>query len=197
MTKVKSTVIDTLRFADRLKEAGVPSKQAEAMARAFNDELTGGLVTQASFDSAVAKLRGEIQAVDAKVDAAVATLRGEIQAVDAKLRSEIQAVNAKLGAELKQVRSDLRWLKFMNVAALAFLALIVSLNASPGIARFFGGAEPPAAVTQNEPLRSPEAREAPTGLEAGATDAIGLPEEVGAQPAAVPPDQTGPPPSSR
>ena len=39
--------IDTLRFARKLKRAGVPDEQAEAMAAALGDELTEHLATKA------------------------------------------------------------------------------------------------------------------------------------------------------
>ena len=41
-----TTAIDTLRFARKLKRAGVPDEQAEAMAAAL-DELTEHLATKA------------------------------------------------------------------------------------------------------------------------------------------------------
>ena len=63
------SVIDTLRYADRLKAAGVETRQAEAMSRALNDELAGGVATKQDLDRAVDELRGEIAKVDAKVDA--------------------------------------------------------------------------------------------------------------------------------
>ncbi len=63
------SVIDTLRYADRLKAAGVETGQAEAMSRALNDELAAGVATRQDLDRAVDELRGEIGKVDAKVDA--------------------------------------------------------------------------------------------------------------------------------
>ena len=42
-----TTAIDTLRFARKLKRAGVPDEQAEAMAAALGDELTEHLATKA------------------------------------------------------------------------------------------------------------------------------------------------------
>ena len=66
---MEPSVIDTLRYADRLKVAGVAAKQAEAMSRALNDELAGGVATRQDLDRAVDELRGEIAKVDAKVDA--------------------------------------------------------------------------------------------------------------------------------
>ena len=62
------SVIDTLRYADRLKAAGVETRQAEAMSRALNDELAGGVATKQDLDQAVDKLTGEIAKVETKVE---------------------------------------------------------------------------------------------------------------------------------
>ncbi|MCY3821247.1 MAG: hypothetical protein OXH52_18160 [Gammaproteobacteria bacterium] len=77
---MEPSVIDTLRYADRLKAAGVETKQAEAMSRALNDELAGGVATKQDLDRAVDELRGEIAKVDAKFDA----LDAKVDALDAK-----------------------------------------------------------------------------------------------------------------
>lgn len=66
---METTVIDTLRYADRLKLVGVESKQAEAMSRTPNDELAGGVATKDDLGRAVDELKGEIGKVNAKVDA--------------------------------------------------------------------------------------------------------------------------------
>ena len=75
------TVIDTLRYADRLKTAGVESRQAEAMSRALNDELSGGVATKDDLGHAVAELKGEI----AKVDAKVIAMDASFMAMDEKI----------------------------------------------------------------------------------------------------------------
>ena len=51
-----TTAINTLRFARRLKDAGVPDAQAEAMADALGEELVEHLVTKADLDNALAAL---------------------------------------------------------------------------------------------------------------------------------------------
>ena len=79
------SVIDTLRYADRLKAAGVETKQAEAMSRALNDELAGGVATKQDLDRAVDELRGEISKVDAKVDALEGKVDAKFDALDAKV----------------------------------------------------------------------------------------------------------------
>jgi len=51
-----TTAINTLRFARRLKDAGVPDAQAEAMADAFGEELVGHLMTKFDLEHALAAL---------------------------------------------------------------------------------------------------------------------------------------------
>ena len=82
---MNATVIDTLRFANRLKEAGVQARQAEAMSRAFNDELSEGVATKHDLGNAVTELKGEIARVDAKLGAMDAKFEGKFLAVDAKI----------------------------------------------------------------------------------------------------------------
>ncbi len=63
------SAIDTLRYADRLKAAGVETRQAEAMSRALNDELAGGVATKEDLDRAVANLDARFEVMEAKFDA--------------------------------------------------------------------------------------------------------------------------------
>ena len=71
------TVIDTMRYADRLKASGVESDQAEAMSRALNDELAGGVATKDDLRHVVDELKTEI----ARVDANVTTVDGKFEAL--------------------------------------------------------------------------------------------------------------------
>lgn len=95
---MKATVIDTLRFANRLKEAGVEPRQAEAMSRAINDELTEGVVTKRDLDAAVAELKNEaakkFSAIDARFDAMDAKFEGRLDAMDAKFEGGLGAMDA-------------------------------------------------------------------------------------------------------
>ena len=56
-----TTAIDTLRYARKLKDAGVPADQAEAMADAIGSELVEQLVTKADLEIAVTRLEGSIR----------------------------------------------------------------------------------------------------------------------------------------
>ena len=94
-----ATVIDTLRYADRLKEAGLEPGHAEAMSRALNDELTEGLVTRTDLDDAVLQLKGGIGELGTRIDA----LEGTIVAMDKRSN----AMEAKFEARFDAMGADL------------------------------------------------------------------------------------------
>ncbi|MCY4467595.1 MAG: hypothetical protein OXC08_02660 [Thiotrichales bacterium] len=62
-----ASVIDTLRYARRLKEAGVAPEQAEAMADALAVELVPNLVTKTDLGNAVSELKADIAALEARL----------------------------------------------------------------------------------------------------------------------------------
>ena len=66
-----TTVIDTLRYARRLRDAGVPRDQAEAAADAIGSELVENLATKSDLDRAVAEVKGNL-------DKAVAEIKGTV-----------------------------------------------------------------------------------------------------------------------
>lgn len=65
---MNGSVIDTLRYSDRLKAAGFEPGQAEAMSRALNAELTEGLATKSDLEAATAALGSAIRELDAKFE---------------------------------------------------------------------------------------------------------------------------------
>ena len=85
------TVIDTLRFADRLKAAGFADPQAEGMARALGDELADNMVTKRDLDDAVQSLRLTIEAMDAKFEA-------RFEAIDQKFESRFEGLEPRFDA---------------------------------------------------------------------------------------------------
>ena len=58
-----STVIDTLRFSDKLQEGGFAPKQANALTLALSDELTEQLATKAD----ITALKADIKMLDASI----------------------------------------------------------------------------------------------------------------------------------
>ena len=65
---MNATVIDTLKFADRLKKSGFEPQQAEGLARAFGDELAERMVTKRDLDDAVRAINTTLMAMDAKFE---------------------------------------------------------------------------------------------------------------------------------
>ncbi len=115
-----TVTFDTLKFANKLKSAGVPDKQAEAEAEAIAE------VIQVNFKDLVTKedLRHELKELemrfDAKLDRLEAklmgeiarlenTLAGELIQLEGKLMGEITQSDAKLMAEITQVRGEITY----------------------------------------------------------------------------------------
>ena len=123
---MEATVIDTLRYADRLKSAGVESQQAESMSRALNDELTGGVATKDDLGNAVDKLEGDLgRAVDkleGDLGRAVVELKGEIAKEVAKVDAKIDAMDVKFEALRDKFDSQGHYV-FLVLALIAALGL--------------------------------------------------------------------------
>jgi len=127
-----ASVIDTLRFADRLKEAGVESVQAEAMSRALNDELGGGVATKEDLGHAVDELKGDIARVDGKVDVLDAKCEARFEAMDSRfaamdtrlesMDAKLEAMDAKFEAKFEAIGTQGRHV-FLVLAVIAALGL--------------------------------------------------------------------------
>ena len=75
MSRMAITAIDTLRYARRLKNAGVPSEQAEAMADAIGTELAEQLATRADLEALENRLSEKLSAQDIKITSLAGSLR--------------------------------------------------------------------------------------------------------------------------
>ncbi|VTT97645.1 Phage-related protein OS=Burkholderia rhizoxinica (strain DSM 19002 / CIP 109453 / HKI 454) GN=RBRH_04009 PE=4 SV=1: DUF1640 [Gemmataceae bacterium] len=98
---------DTLKFANTLKAAGVPDKQAEAQAVAFAEVIQinfKDLVTKDDLATATKELKQEIADARKEAKQDTADLRKETKQEFADLRKEI----GDLRKELKQDMADLR-----------------------------------------------------------------------------------------
>ena len=84
---MNTTVIDTLRFADRLKEAGFEAPRAEGLARALGDELAEQMVTKRDLADALRPIRADIQTLDAKFEARFDALEPRFESIDARFDS--------------------------------------------------------------------------------------------------------------
>ncbi|MDE0660813.1 MAG: hypothetical protein OXI79_14325 [Gammaproteobacteria bacterium] len=88
---MEAAVIDTLRFADRLKEAGFDPPKADGLARALGEELGDRVLTRNDRDA----LGMRIDGLDAKFDA-------RFEGLEAKFDAKFDGLDAKFdGLEAK------------------------------------------------------------------------------------------------
>jgi hypothetical protein len=97
---------DTLKFANTLKAAGVPDKQAEAQAVAF----------------------GEAFQVNLKELATKEDLRHEMKEMEQRLNAHIDSVASDLKSSRSELKGDIQLLKWMAGAAITIgIAILVRL----------------------------------------------------------------------
>ena len=112
---------DTLKFANTLKAAGVPSEQAEAQAIAFSEALS------VNFQELVTKddLKAELTGVKAELRFEI---RESEQRLNAKIDSVAQKLDAKIDSSIADVKSDLKLVKWMLGAVIPpSLAILIRL----------------------------------------------------------------------
>lgn len=157
-----ATVIDTLRFANRLKEAGVEPRQAEAMSSAFNDEISEGVATKRDLDNAVTELKGEmgerfarvdarLDSMDAKFEAKFLAVDARFETMDAKFDSRFEAMDEKFEAKFDAMDAKFESLagRFGAQGRYTFLvlALIAALGLYNAAAPHLMGKQPGTAAT--------------------------------------------------
>lgn len=106
---------DTLKFANTLKAAGVPEKQAEAQAIAFAEVMQLNLkelVTKDDLQLAVSELRREISDLMTEV-------KQDLKEESLKINNKIDTLQAKLNGEM----ALLRWMLGIIITILAGIAI--------------------------------------------------------------------------
>ena len=142
-----ASVIDTLRYASRLRDAGFQPQQAEAMSRALNDEIGSGVATKADLDHAVGELQIEFAKVVARVDVMEARFDGvdeRFVAVDARfdaMDAKFDAMDAKFDALAGKLDTQGRYVFLV-------LALIAALGFFNAVYPQVTSKEPPIASVQ-------------------------------------------------
>jgi hypothetical protein len=130
---------DTLKFANTLKAAGVPERQAEAQASAFAEVIQlnlKDLVTKADLEHAVAEVSREIGEVKAELSREIGTLgtdlTREITNLGIELNREIkdsqQQMTSKMDTWMARAQGEItlmRWI--MGVVVLGVIGLIARL----------------------------------------------------------------------
>ncbi len=160
---MSTTVIDTLRFADRLKEAGFEGPQAEGMARALGDELAERMLTRrdlqealrpidARFDSMESRfdsMESRFDAMESRFDARFEAVDARFEAVDARfeavdarfdaMEDKFDAKFDAMGAEIRSVHRELsgKFNVLVGVMALGF-TLLAGLGGYNAVAPRYG-----------------------------------------------------------
>ena len=128
------TLIDTLRFADRLKEAGFIGPQAGALARTLGDELTEQLPSKADFKT-----------LEAKVDALDTSLNGRVDALESRPDGRIDALGIDLSVRFESLAAKIDGLGYriiallvLNGLSLVLVSVILALGLAEPVSKLFG-----------------------------------------------------------
>ena len=167
---MNTNVINTQRFADRMKEAGVEDGPAVAMSQALNSELAnvatkddlGRFATKEDFGKLATK--DELAKFATKDDLAhvaanlatredLARVNGRIDALDAKVNGRVDVLKAKVDALGDQISAHGR-----NLYLIA--ALLVALGLYNVVAPHFPPREPPSVAVESTQAAA-EAPDAP------------------------------------
>ena len=111
---MNATVIDTLRFADRLKAAGFEAPHAEGMARALGDELAERMLTKSDLDEALRPIYARFVGIDGKFEA----IDARFDAIDARF----DAMDTKIDSLYRELSGKFNIL--VGVVALGFTLLV-------------------------------------------------------------------------
>ena len=133
-------VIDTLKFADRLKNAGFPPPQAEGLARVLGDELGERMVTKRDLDDAVQTINATIGILDAKFESKFEAMDQKFEARFVAMEPRFDAIDAKLESQHRE--SSTRFNVLFGTMALGFTLVIGLIGYSLFSPRPVGSASP-------------------------------------------------------
>lgn len=113
------TGYDSLKYAKRLEDAGVPEEQAAIHASALGEVLSN-VVFAKQLEEKTSQIRMEMQNMEARLTARIEFLRTEVHAridtLEASLRGAIARVEASLGGEIKRLHWMLATVVVTNLA---------------------------------------------------------------------------------
>ena len=150
---MKATVIDTLRFADRLKAAGFEAPRAEGLARALGDELADRMLTRRDLDEALQTIDTRFDALEPRFDA----IDARFDAIDAKFDVKFDAMDVKFDAidvKIEAVHRELsgKFNILVGMMALGF-TLLGALGTYNAVSPRFADTAKPSAMQQPAKLQ--------------------------------------------
>lgn len=108
-------MFDTLKYAKKLQEVGVPREQAEAQIIILVEVMEDTLATKTDLKELGAGTREEFQAV-----------RTELQSVRSEMRSEFQAVRSEIKVEI--VNLEHRLTLRVGAMAIAIVGAVAAIH---------------------------------------------------------------------
>jgi hypothetical protein len=119
---------DTLGYAKRLRDAGIPADHAEAHAEAAREFVMGELVTRYDLEASSVATRRDIDLLRRDVEAAIVALRHYVNAEIASLRNHVDTQIAALRHDMERLELRLT-VRFggMLAVGVAILAAIIKL----------------------------------------------------------------------
>ena len=122
-----NTVIDTLRFSERLQNSGFAAEQANALARALADELMGQLATKEDIKGLELAIKKQFERFELET-------KTEFERVELETKKEFERVEGEIKAlHLRLDNLDIRF-NFL----FALLGLLVALELIPVVRAFAG-----------------------------------------------------------
>ncbi len=122
---------NTIAEVQRLRDAGFPQAQAEAITLSIHSGVTGGVATRADLEVQGAELRADI----AEVRTEIAEVRNEIAALDKKIEVQGATLETKISAvrgEIETAKFDLTWRLLGGIAVLNGLLFAAIRLLPPG-----------------------------------------------------------------
>ena len=111
-------MLNTLRYANALKNAGVGAEQAEAMAEALDTEMTGEIASKAD----ITELKADIREVKADVRELATSTKADIDRLDTK----IDHLDEKLTPRIDGLDKRIDDLKITTGVAIALATLVLT-----------------------------------------------------------------------
>lgn len=124
MSSSHAILFDTLAYANKLKNAGVPDKQAEAQSEALAHIFDYKAATKKDLQEMDIHLSAKITALDIKIDNKVTELNSKIDTKFSEVSSKIESKISELKVEIANMKSDV--LKWVIGLLLAQSALLIS-----------------------------------------------------------------------
>ena len=110
----------------RLRDAGLPHGQAEAVTLAIHAGVTGGVATKADVEA----LRGDFKALRGDVSREIETLRGDLKALRGDvsrdveaLRGDVKRLDTRIDGLGDRLGTDLKWIRAIGGVIVAILVL--------------------------------------------------------------------------